>query len=477
MTLIHILILAFFALLAGALTNLQHRRWWLLAGSVLAIYWLQPSMPIRYLDFWLPTAALGLTVWVWATVHANPPEGGQKVEPWSAAIIVGAVLIVALLRYLDPVCCLTPTRPPQIWSVGLGMGGIILVGWGLHRGATVQKWVVGALTMTLIAVLVVIKTPAFAQMASAGLRTLSGQSAQLANALDIRWLGFSYLAFRLVHVLRDRAAEWQRPTGRLPALALDEFVLYVLFFPSYTAGPIDRIQRFVGDLHASRLSEALLPAGQRIAIGIFKKFALADGLALIALNDTNALQIISPGWGWVLLYAYAFRIYFDFSGYTDIAIGIGKLAGVKLPENFESPYLKPNLTAFWNSWHITLAQWFRAYTFNPLTRALRARKMSASIVIFLTQVTTMILIGLWHGVTWNFLIWGAWHGVGLFVHNRWNDAFRARYAERMVSPRLKSVLNGAGTLLTFQFVTLGWVWFALADLQHSLATLGRLFGY
>ncbi|GAB4578112.1 MAG: hypothetical protein Fur0022_08450 [Anaerolineales bacterium] len=463
MTLFQILIFALFALLAGVLGNAQYRRWMWMAGSTLAIYWLQPSMPIRYLDFWLPTAALGLTVWVWLSVRA---EEGEKTDRWSGVILVGIVLLVALLRYIEPLCCLTPTRPPQLFSVLAALGSVIVIGWGI--GKAKRSWVWGGFTVGLVLLLIVLKTPSLAQAASAGLRTLSGQQVNLASPFDIRWIGISYLTFRLVHVLRDSSA------GRLPALPLDQFVLYALFFPAYTAGPIDRVQRFVGDLQKPfQLRETLLPAGQRVVLGIFKKFVLADGLALIALNDMNAVQIISPGWGWVLLYAYALRIYFDFSGYTDIAIGLGRLAGVKLPENFESPYFKPTLTAFWNSWHITLAQWFRAYYFNPLTRALR-RKLPIPAVIFLTQITTMILIGLWHGVTWNFLIWGAWHGVGLFVHNRWSEAFRARYAAWEESPRVKAVLSGAGVLLTFHFVTVGWVWFALEQPGTSWEFLAKL---
>ncbi|NUM48253.1 MAG: MBOAT family protein, partial [Anaerolineales bacterium] len=389
---------------------------------------------------------------------------------WSGAILVGTVLGVALLRYVEPVCCLTPTRPPQILSVLMAVGGVAGIGWGLGRGKA--AWVGQGVSVLLVGLLIGLKTPALAQAASAGLRVLSGQQVDLATPFDVRWVGFSYLAFRLVHVLRDSVA------GRLPALPLDEFVLYALFFPAYTAGPIDRVQRFVGDLHKPfRVADSLLPAGTRLVIGIFKKFALADGLALMALNEVNAGQVLSPGWGWVLLYAYALRIYFDFSGYTDIAVGLGMLAGVKLPENFEAPYLKPNLTAFWNSWHMTLAQWFRAYYFNPLTRTLRGRKWPIPAVIFATQVTTMILIGLWHGVTWNFLIWGAWHGVGLFVHNRWSEAFRGRYAAWEVSPRVKAVLNGVGTLFTFHFVTLGWVWFALGEPGRSWEFLAKLLAF
>ena len=479
------------------------------------MYWMQPSMPIRYMDFWLPTAALALTVWVWvSTRHPHPDDASHRAlslegrgesaslplsgremkglgdsEGGSVLIILLSLLLVALLRYIEPLCCLTATRPPQIGAVALALGGIAIFAWGLGKGKSI--WVVNGFAAFLILLLVVYKTPALAQAVSTGLRVLSGQETDLATSLDIRWLGFSYLAFRLVHVLRDGASKASQSAKRLPELALDEFVIYALFFPAYTAGPIDRVQRFVGDLRAvatqekalvefietKRLRETLLPAGQRIALGIFKKFALADGLALIALNDTNAVQLTAPGWGWVLLYAYALRIYFDFSGYTDIAIGIGMLAGIKLPENFESPYFKPNLTAFWNSWHITLAQWFRAYYFNPLTRTLRGRKLPIPAVIFLTQVTTMILIGLWHGVTWNFFIWGAWHGVGLFIHNRWSDRFRARYAAWEVSPRVKAVLKGAGTLLTFHFVTLGWVWFALSIPTISLTALQIMFGF
>ena len=195
-------------------------------------------------------------------------------------------------------------------------------------------------------------------------------------------------------------------------------------------------------------------------------------------TDGNALQAGSGAWLWVLLYAYALRIYFDFSGYTDIAIGLGRWLGIKLPENFDLPYLKSNLTGFWNSWHITLAQWFRSYFFNPLTRALRQarRPMSMWLIILLGQFGTMTLIGLWHGVTWNFLIWGAWHGLGLFVHNRWTEFRRGRISEPPLPAWTGRPLTFLGWFLTFNYVTLGWVWFALPRLDQSLAVMRKLFG-
>ncbi len=168
------------------------------------------------------------------------------------------------------------------------------------------------------------------------------------------------------------------------------------------------------------------------------------------------------------MYAYAFQIFFDFSGYTDIAIGLGRLLGIKLPENFNSPYLKPNLTQFWNNWHMTLTQWFRAYFFNPVTRALRSGKKPLPIpwIIFITQLATMVLIGLWHGVTWNFVLWGLWHGLGLFIHNRWSEWTKARFAK--FGARLQAGLNIGGILLTFHFVALGWVFFALPEVSTSV---------
>jgi D-alanyl-lipoteichoic acid acyltransferase DltB (MBOAT superfamily) len=179
-----------------------------------------------------------------------------------------------------------------------------------------------------------------------------------------------------------------------------------------------------------------------------------------------------------MLYAYALRIFFDFSGYTDIAIGMGQLLGIHLPENFDRPYLKQNLTLFWNSWHMTLAQWFRAYFFNPLTRKLRAdpRNIPLPLIIFIGQLSTFILIGLWHGISWNYAIWGAWHGIGLFIHNRWSDLIRSKASSLDYRPGLKRLVSVCSTVVTFNFVCLGWVWFALSTPAQSWNTFLKLFG-
>jgi D-alanyl-lipoteichoic acid acyltransferase DltB (MBOAT superfamily) len=327
----------------------------------------------------------------------------------------------------------------------------------------------------LILIFLAIKIPALTYWVSYGIRSLTNQSLEQAKVTDLRWLGFSYIAFRIIHTLRDRQM------GRLPAVDLAEYMTYVIFFPAFTAGPIDRIERFVKDLRqpATALeNDDLLMAGQRFVIGLFKKFVIADALALIALNDVNALQVRTAGWMWILLYAYTFQIYFDFSGYTDIAIGTSRLLGIKLPENFSTPYLKPNLTQFWNNWHMTLTQWFRAYFFNPVTRWLRSWKnpLPMSMMILITQASTMVLIGFWHGVTWNFTLWGLWHGLGLFIHNRWNDLTRARATAWATTPLRQNILNVSGVLITFHFVALGWIFFALSSTSASWNVVLKLFG-
>lgn len=467
-----ILIFMLGALIIGAVSNRSARRWLMLIASVVAVYWLQPTLPIRRLDFWLPTATLVLTVLVWAATH--PPDTDapldQRETLVAGGIIGGTVLLLALTRFVEPLSVLTASRPPQTYQIGIVL--VVSAGLALACLRNRQRWLPAGFGLLLFAVLVVLKLPAAAEAASRVLHALNGQPTAGASPLDLGWLGISYIAFRLLHTILDR---WY---GRLPALSLGDFVIYVIFFPALPAGPIDRVERFAKDLtDGERLTaEQLFAGGKRVALGLFMKFVLADLLALVALDAASASQVHAAGWLWLMLYAYGFRLYFDFAGYSHLAIGIGQWMGIKLPENFDKPYLKGNLTTFWNSWHMTLAMWFRSYFFNPVSRALRVRKVPVPIIITLTQVSTMLLIGLWHGITWNYAIWGLWHGVGLFVHNRWQNATRARMRQWTENPHRKVVLDIAGVLFTFHFVILGWVWFALPDTALSVRVLLGLFG-
>jgi D-alanyl-lipoteichoic acid acyltransferase DltB (MBOAT superfamily) len=444
------------ALLVGALARGTWRTTLLLVLSVLAVYWFQPVIPLRFFDFWLPSLTLAFVILTWL-VTSDAGTWKLRKNLKALLLIVGVATVVELSRYFLPKPLLTATAPPsflQYLFPVLVLAVIIFLLFQLSRRR--QSQIITFVIVLLIAILVILKTPTLSQQASIFFRMLANRSVDGALATDLRWLGFSYIAFRLIHVLRDRQ------TGRLPELSLSEFATYVVFFPSLAAGPIDRAERFAGDLRKEfRLTQDdTLSAGRRLVIGLFKKFVVADALALIALNDALAIQVRSTFWMWAVTYAYAFQIYFDFSGYTDIAIGTAQLAGVRLPENFASPYLKPNLAQFWNSWHITLTQWIRSYFFNPFNRWLRVYKsMPPWTMLLLGQLSTMLLIGLWHGITVNFVLWGLWHGFGLFIQNRWSDFAKRRF--NVTDSRQQTVLKLSGIFLTFNFVTLGWVFFAL----------------
>jgi len=471
MTLVQILTLAAAAILLRLVDRWRWRNLALLAVSVLAVYWLHPSMPIRNMDFWLPTLTIVLTAAAWTlTSRAEGPVWRGNIL--AAGVLAGSILLIGLTRFLSPTGLLTATRPPQIGHILLTVGIAGILTGGLAWMRTSRAWM--AALLVILGLFLILKTPPLAEAASGLLRRGMGQDPTLAGAFDVRWLGFSYVAFRLIHTIRDRQS------GRLPPVQLQEYATYVLFFPALPAGPIDRLERFVGDLRCPPRErvEDFLEGGRRFILGLAKKFILADSLALVALNPANVLQVEESGWMWVLVYAYALQIYLDFSGYTDIAIGLGRWLGIRLPENFNQPYLKPNLTQFWNNWHMSLTQWFRGYYFNPLTRSMRRgpRPWPVWTVILFGQTTTMLLIGLWHGVTWNFVLWGLWHGVGQFIQNRWSDLIRTRFAGRLTRPWVRSGLFWAGVLLTFHFVALGWVWFSMPDLAASSAVFARLFG-
>jgi len=280
------------------------------------------------------------------------------------------------------------------------------------------------------------------------------------------WLGASYVLFRLIHVL----LEARRPG--FPEMRFSELFLYALFPSTLVAGPIDRFPNFLRNEEYRRPGFGeIAEGGRRVLVGIFKKFAVADFLGGLPLDLPHA-GLSTPRM-WASLYVFGFQLFFDFAGYSDIAIGTAKLVGFSIPENFEFPYLQRNLTRFWQSWHITLSSWMRDYLFFPLGRALRRRapQLPESAAVFACQAVTMVAIGLWHGLDMAFAAWGLWHAIGLFAHWKWT---RIRRGSPGVSPGLPGRV--ASVALTFQYVMLGWVFFYGTSLRESGAILAKLFG-
>lgn len=448
------------------------RGWALMIGSVVAIYWLQPSLAIRWLDYALPTAILAIAMLGWYfTLAQDVKPKRADIAAFTVTILI--VLTLSLTRYIDVPLQLT-TRPPPLETVVAALAALLLGGVLLRRFLP-PKALLWLAMIGLIVLFGVVKTPALAQEAARLLRLNAGQDSTLAAGSELAWLGFSYVAFRLIQTIRDRQS------GILPTLSLSEYLTFIVFAPAFTAGPIARAENFTESFRAlpgmtGRDAQRITVGLSRIAAGMFKKFVIADSLAAFSLSPVLAEQAQTAGSLWVMLYAYGFRLFFDFSGYTDIAIGLGILFGILLPENFDRPYLKNNITTFWQSWHKSLSDWVRFYVYSPLSRSMLRRKPKPSnyVIIFISTAATMVVIGLWHEVAIPFLIWGVWHAGGLFTHKVWSDKTRAWY--RGLTAGRKQIWTAAGVLITLQFVMLGWVWFAMPTVNQALAVFAGLFG-
>lgn len=495
-----ILVLLLAAAIYSAVIPPHWRGRALLVGSVVALFWLQAPLAPRHADFILPALAIGLTVAGWwlsrppraafmaparlpdppPTEEALPDRRVYVRDDWLTLIVlIGLVIGLSFFRYAGADWRLTASRPPAPFMVTL-----TIVEVGLLAAAAVillrrlpQRHVLTGAIIALVALFVALKWPPATTAIAGWWRGLTGQDVTLAAPGDLAWLGFSYVAFRLIHTLRDRQL------GTLPDLTLGSYVSYVLFAPAIVAGPIDRAERFSGDYWAlpglppaaGRWAEGLWRIGQ----GLFKKFVIADTLAQgLSLTPALAEGASSAGALWLLLLGYGLRLYFDFAGYSDIAIGLGILFGIRLPENFDRPYSRTNLTTFWKSWHMTLSNWARLYVFTPLSRELlrRKRRPSSTVIVLIAHLTTMIVIGLWHGITWTFLIWGVWHALGLWVHKLWSDRTRGWYRGLQQRPRPRRLWAAAGWAMTFLYVMLGWVWFLMPTVDGALRTFGLLFG-
>ena len=239
------------------------------------------------------------------------------------------------------------------------------------------------------------------------------------------------------------------------------YCLFVTFFPQLIAGPIvhhkEMLPQFIKD-GVCRLNYQHLSVGITIfTMGLFKKVVLADG---IAVYSTPIFDFADSGFevgffdAWVGVLAYTFQLYFDFSGYSDMAIGIARMFGIKLPLNFNSPYQSTNIIDFWRRWHITLSRFLRDYLYIPLGGSRKSvfRRQS-------NLLTTMLLGGLWHGAGWNFIIWGGLHGIFLMINHLWR---------KVISTRDHKLYALFSWLLTFIAVVFAWVPFRATTLDGAL---------
>jgi len=273
-------------------------------------------------------------------------------------------------------------------------------------------------------------------------------------------LAISFFTFEFIHYIVDIRR------GTIERHSVGDFLAFAMFAPTMVAGPIKRFQQFSPQVQAARADATDVSAGiTRIAVGLVKKMVLADTFALWlgplgstgSLDQASKFQIVSA------LFAYSLHIYFDFSGYSDIAIGSARLFGISVPENFAWPYLRSSIRSFWRHWHMSLTRWVTDYIYIPLGGNRRGLAVTC-----LNLMAAFTIVGIWHGAAWHFAAWGAFNGLLLVGHRLWTELGRKPLLAAV--PALEKGATGkllhytgsaAGGVLTFSLVTLGWGLFVM----------------
>jgi alginate O-acetyltransferase complex protein AlgI len=279
-------------------------------------------------------------------------------------------------------------------------------------------------------------------------------------------LGLSYYLFKLIGYLLD--VYWEKLPARQD---FGSVALYAAFFPQIVSGPIQRADTFFDQLDHPVAADpaATVTALRRILFGLFKKMVIADQLAVIVANAHTHPEAHSSLELLVGAYGFSLEMYADFSGVTDIALGVGALFGIQGPENFNRPYFARNLQEFWRRWHMSLTSWLTDYLFMPLRMTLRnLGNLGLALAIFIN----MVAVGVWHGPRWTYLVFGCLNGIFLIVSvltlKRRNTFFRNH-------PGLAKVRPVFATLVTFHLVVLTHVFFQAPDLNAALSYLGQMF--
>ncbi len=248
-----------------------------------------------------------------------------------------------------------------------------------------------------------------------------------------------------------------------PLTKLSDYLLYIMAFPQMIAGPIVRFSSIANQLvnRKDSLDDKLI-GFYRFCIGLAKKVLIANVMAEQAdLIFDSDLSSLPTAMAWLGMLAYTFQIYFDFSGYSDMAIGLGRMMGFRFPENFNSPYIARNISDFWRRWHMTLSGFMRDYLYIPLG----GNQVNSNGRLYFNLALVFLLSGLWHGASWNFVIWGAYHGCFLILDRLFLKKF------------LESIGKGLSILFTFLVVMVGWVIFRLEDFSRMKTYLYMLFSF
>lgn len=287
-----------------------------------------------------------------------------------------------------------------------------------------------------------------------------------AGAHEITWtkvilpIGISFYTFESLTYVVDVYRKLHKPLNNFW-----QYQMYILLFPKLIAGPIIRYHEISDQIEDRTINDTIdnkISGFLRFTIGLGKKVLIANVMAAKA-DEVFALQDadLNAASAWIGMLAYTFQIYFDFSGYSDMAIGIGKMIGFKFPENFDNPYTSQSITEFWRRWHMTLGNWMRNYLYIPLG----GNKVKSKFRLYFNLWLVFLASGFWHGAAWTFIIWGIYHGLFLVLER----AFLGNV--------LKKIGKIPATLFTFLLVAIGWVFFRADDVSKAITFLKKLFQF
>ena len=269
-------------------------------------------------------------------------------------------------------------------------------------------------------------------------------------------IGVSFYTFSAISYLVDVKR------GKVKADNLLYVALYLSFFPKLTSGPIQRSGDFFEQAHSDRAIgfDSFKTGIQIFVFGLFKKIVLADRLSVFVNQVYATPKAFGSLTVLLAVIAYSFQIYFDFSGYSDMAIGVAKILGFNLPRNFNLPYLAHNVTELWKRWHISLSSWLMEYLYFPLGGSRKGTFRS-----YLNLVLTMVIGGIWHGANWTYVFWGLLHGLALVVHKLWMKLTK--------SDKKKPSLAGS----TFSFTSFCWIFFRADSFENAIDIITRVFSF
>jgi D-alanyl-lipoteichoic acid acyltransferase DltB (MBOAT superfamily) len=301
-------------------------------------------------------------------------------------------------------------------------------------------------------------------------------------------LGISFITFQKIAFLTDVQG------GRVKSFSLRDYSIFVLFFPQLVAGPIVHYREMMPQFHAApyRFDKENVTVGLTLLlVGLFKKVVFADNIAnfVTPIYEHSAVEGGTTFvWAWMAAIGFTLQLYFDFSGYTDMALGLARFFGIRLPQNFDSPLRATSIIEFWLRWHMTLTRFLTAYVYNPLTLWLTRRRLAKGrpgvggrnttvgafvYLLMFPTVVTMFISGLWHGAGYGFVVWGLLHGFYLTINHGWRVIKARLWADRKI---YVSIMEPLGFLLTFLSVCAAMIFFRSPTMVSAIDLVKGIIG-